>query len=295
MKQDDVIVLGGQGQLARALGRLGLNCIGSDRLDLRDPDAIQAFFQGQGASARLVINAAAYTAVDKAESEPEAADALNHRAPMILAQETAQLGIPLIHISTDYVFDGQKKSPWQENDPIAPMGVYGQTKADGEAAIRRHNPRHIIVRTAWVFGEDGHNFVKTMLRLGASRDQLGVVADQHGCPTDAADIARACVTIAEAILAGPDRDLYGTYHYAGAPATTWHGFVEAIFDRAAALGAKRPQVNAITTADYPTPARRPANSVLDCARIGEVFGIAPSDWSSGLDRVIATLIKDAAA
>lgn len=290
----DIIALGGRGQVATALARLGIACFGSDRLDLRDPAAVSAFFRtGAGARAHAVINAAAYTAVDKAESEPEQAALLNHHAPALLAEETARLGIPLVHISTDYVFDGQKVGPWVEDDPIAPMGVYGQTKADGEAAIRARNPQHIILRTAWVFSEDGNNFVKTMLRLGESRDVLGVVADQRGCPTDAADIAMTCRAVIHRLAAG--QGTFGTFHYAGAPDITWHGFAEAIFDRAARFGLRKPVVNAITTADYPTPARRPANSVLSCQKIFDHFGIQPSDWQSGLDRVIGSLMKDKAA
>lgn len=290
----DIIVLGGRGQVATALGRLGYPCYGSDQLDLLDAAAIDRFFtDGSGAQAKLVINAAAYTAVDKAEGDVGNADALNHLAPERLARQTARLGIPLIHISTDYVFDGQKSGPWVENDSINPMGVYGRTKADGEAAIRAANPKHVILRTAWVFSEDGNNFVKTMLRLAETRDTLGVVADQRGCPTDAADIAATCHNIAGRLQAG--QGAFGTYHYAGTPDITWHGFAEAIFDRAARLGMRRPTVNKITTADYPTPARRPANSVLDCQKIRTDFDIAPSDWQKGLDRVIGTLIKDKAA
>jgi dTDP-4-dehydrorhamnose reductase len=187
------------------------------------------------------------------------------------------------------VFDGAKPGAYGEDDPVCPLGVYGASKEAGEAAIRARLERHVILRTAWVFGVHGNNFVKTMLRLGAERPALGVVADQHGCPTEAADIARAIARVAANMLAAPSPERFGTFHYAGQPPTTWHGFAEAIFARAAVRGRPAPTVKAITTADYPTPARRPANSMLDSGRLARVHGVAPCDWPAALARVVDVL------
>ena len=188
-----------------------------------------------------------------------------------------------MHISTDYVFDGKGEAPYRETDPTAAQSVYGQTKLDGETAALAACPRTIILRTAWVFGEHGNNFVKTMLRLGRERDTLGIVADQFGAPTYAGDIAAALIQIARHIAAGQPVE-YGVYHFSGSPYTSWHGFAGEIFRRAAEqnLLPRIPTLNAIATADYPTPARRPANSRLDCSKIQAAFGIAPSDWQAAL-------------
>ena len=188
------------------------------------------------------------------------------------------------------MFDGTKAGPYVEADPVAPLGVYGASKEAGERAIRERLAHHVILRTAWVFGAHGANFVKTMLRLGAERPALRVVADQRGCPTAAADIAGAIATIAGALVRAPGAAAYGTFHYAGAPATTWHGFAEAIFRAAAARGAPQPTLAAIATADYPTPARRPANSMLDGAKLARAYAIAPCDWPRALERVLDTLV-----
>ena len=213
-----------------------------------------------------VINAAAYTAVDRAESGSEAAFAVNREGPAHLADRCRKRGIPLIHVSTDYVFDGEKGKPYVEEDPIAPLGVYGKSKAAGEAEVRQRLPEHIIVRTAWLVGVHGHNFVKNMLRLGRERETLKVVSDQQGCPTFAADLADAILVMAKQ---AEIRKLvpWGTYHYCGRGETTWHGFAEAIFEIAGqyekfALKNLLP----ISTAEYPTPVKRPANSVLDCTK-----------------------------
>jgi dTDP-4-dehydrorhamnose reductase len=235
----------------------------------------------------IVINAAAYTAVDRAESEPGRAFAVNRDGAAHVAAACRALDAPLIHYSTDYVFDGSKPGPYREEDPVEPLGVYGRSKAEGEAAIRAVLPRHLILRTSWVFGVHGANFVKTMLRLARERDEIAVVADQTGSPTSAADIAGAIARIAQHIGAG--NTVWGTYHFAGAGAVTWHGFAEAIFELAAPWRGPPPRVEAIATADYPTPARRPANSVLDCARIGRAFGIEPRPWRAALAETIAEL------
>ena len=258
--------------------------------DLSDPRAIRDLVERVRPS--VIVNPAAYTAVDKAESERDAAFAVNRDGPANLARACAAAGVPLIHISTDYVFDGNSKTtPWREDDPVAPQGVYAASKLAGEEAVREAQPDHVILRTAWVFGAHGHNFVKTMLRLARERDELRVVADQHGCPTPAAAIAAAIATIAQARLGGGGWTP-GTFHYGGAPATTWHGFADRIVERAAARIGRRPTVTAIATADFPTPARRPANSVLDTARLGQAYGVPPADWMAGLDRVLDDILDE---
>lgn len=235
----------------------------------------------------VVINAAAYTAVDRAESEPEAAWAGNCTGPANLAAACRAAGIPLIHISTDYVFDGCKAEPYREDDAVNPLGVYGRSKEAGERAVRDIQPEHVTLRTAWLYSAHGHNFVKTMLRLAHQHPSLRVVADQRGCPTAAADIAAAIAAIIERIMAGEAR--WGTFHYTGAGAATWHGFAEAIFELAAPWRGAPPCVVAIATADYPTPTRRPANSVLDCSRIEAAYGISPRPWRESLADVLAEL------
>jgi dTDP-4-dehydrorhamnose reductase len=231
----------------------------------------------------IIINAAAHTAVDKAEVEIDASYAINRDGPAYLAEAAHSVGAVMLHISTDYVFAGNKEGLYVETDPVDPQGVYGASKLAGEVAVAEHCPRHLILRTAWVFGEHGNNFVKTMLRLGAQRDSLGVVADQWGGPTYAGDIAAALLTMAEQGLQ-PDFSHWGVYHFAGEPHVSWHGFATYIFNAAVVqqLLARSPLVNAIATSDYPTPAQRPANSRLDCSRISTIFGIMPSNWQGAL-------------
>ncbi|TWA61077.1 dTDP-4-dehydrorhamnose reductase [Azospirillum brasilense] len=295
-----VLVFGAGGQvgfeLLRAAWAPGLRPVGLTRAagDVTDPAAVAAAMAAHRPA--LVVNASAYTAVDKAESEPEPAFAVNRHGPANLARACAAAGVPLIHISTDYVFDGASKAtPWREDDPVAPQGVYAASKLAGEEAVRDLLPAdHVVLRTAWVFGAHGHNFVKTMLRLARERDELRVVADQRGCPTPAAGIADAIAAIARLRLApGPaeaHRWTPGTFHYAGAPATNWHGFAERIVDRAAERIGRRPPVRAIATSDFPTPAKRPANSVLDTALITRTYGIAPADWEAALDRMLDEIL-----
>jgi dTDP-4-dehydrorhamnose reductase len=239
----------------------------------------------------LIINAAAYTAVDRAESEPDAAFAANADAPAHLAEAAAAAGASLIHLSTDYVFDGAKPVPYTEDDAVRPLGVYGASKAAGERAIRERLDRHVILRTSWVFGLHGANFVKTMLRLGHARARLDVVADQSGCPTGAADIAAAIHGIARQILLGSRTNAWGTYHFAGRGSTNWYGFAEAIFERAEPIWGRRPQVTPIATADYPTPARRPTNSILDCTRFDRIFALPRRPWPERLDIVVRSLLS----
>ena len=290
-----VLVFGAGGQvgfeLLRAAWAPGLTPVGLDRAtgDVTNAEAVAAAIAAHRPA--LVVNASAYTAVDKAESEVDAAYAVNRDGPANLARSCAAACVPLVHISTDYVFDGASKTtPWREDDPVAPQGVYAASKLAGEEAVRNFQPDHVILRTAWVFGTHGHNFVKTMLRLARERDLLRVVADQHGCPTPAADIAAAIAAIARIRLTNGVWTP-GVFHYAGAPATTWHGFANRIVERAAAQIGRRPTVEAITTADFPTPARRPANSILDTARIGQAYGVPPADWMAGLDRMLDEILN----
>jgi dTDP-4-dehydrorhamnose reductase len=276
-----ILVFGGDGQLGRELARTAavrgapLTACGRAQADITDTAAVAAALAAYHPS--LVINTAAYTQVDKAESEVAAALAANAEGPAVLARACAGAGVPLLQISTDYVFDGRKTAPYVESDPVAPLGVYGRTKAGGEAAVREILPRHIILRTEWVYGEFGHNFLKTMLRLAGERSELRVVADQHGSPTSTRDLAAAILKIAPRLASGAD--VWGTYHFTGSGATTWHGFASAIMGAQAPLTGRAPKVIAITTADYPTAAVRPANSVLDCSRFERVFGIRGRPWA----------------
>lgn len=288
-----ILVTGGSGQIGGALAQLAGTDIeivapGRDMLDLADPKALAAMVDARPWAA--VVNCAAYTAVDKAESEVVTAWTVNALAPAALAAASAAADIPILQVSTDYVFNGTKAAPYDEDDPVAPLGVYGASKLGGELAVRSANPRHIVLRTAWVVSATGNNFVKTMLRLGAERPQLRVVADQKGCPTSADDIARAILTILGRIGEGR----YGTYHFVNAGEASWHDLAEAVFARAATHGLTAPSVEPIATRDYPTPAARPANSRLTTARIARDFGISPRDWHEAIDEIVDRLVKDAA-
>lgn len=291
-----VLILGTSGQVGTELMRAAwpqdTELVGLARpdVDMARPETVEAAVAGHAPD--LVVNATAYTAVDKAESDRDAAFAVNRDGPGRLAAACAARGVPLIHISTDYVFDGTKPAPYTEEDPVAPLGAYGASKEAGEAAVRAACPRHVILRTSWVYAAHGANFVRTMLRLGAEREEMRVVADQHGAPTAASDIAAAIVTIAGRIAeAKGGRDVpWGTYHFTGTGETTWHGFAERIFRRLKTATGRRPRLQAIATADYPTPARRPANSRLDCARIRTAFGIEAPRWEDSLDRVLDELL-----
>ncbi len=251
--------------------------------DLTDPEAVARLVADSDAD--IVLNAAAYTAVDKAEEERDLAFAVNATAPGAMAAAAAAKNIPFLHISTDYVFDGSGDRPWRESDPVAPLGAYGASKLAGEAAVTRAGGAAVILRTAWVFSAHGGNFVKTMLRVGQGRDEMRVVADQVGGPTPARDIAAALWTIAAAFRDGQGRP--GIFHFAGAPATSWAAFAEAIF--AGSGWETVPAVTPIGTADWPTPTARPANSVLDCSAIAAAYGIAQPDWARGLADVISEL------
>jgi dTDP-4-dehydrorhamnose reductase len=237
----------------------------------------------------VVVNAAAFTAVDRAENDEALAMTINADTVDVLARACAARGVPLIHISTDYVFDGQKPSPYVETDTPNPLNAYGRTKLAGENAIRSSGAQHVIIRTSWVYSAFGANFVKTMLRLRGDCDELRIVDDQHGAPTSAADLAGAILAIAEKIAVAPGDAHFGTFNYTGAGSTTWRGFAEAIFERASGWAKMRAHVIPIASAQYPTPARRPRNSRLDCTKIERVYGIRPVPWKNALDRVLSEL------
>ena len=294
MAERDVLILGGGGQVGQMLQFIDwpegvrLHAPTREALDLSDPAAI-----ARAVAARewaLVVNAAAYTAVDKAEEDVAAAWTLNALAPAVLAHETAEAGVPLVHLSTDYVFDGSKDGAYVETDPVAPLGVYGASKEGGEQGVRTGNPAHVILRTAWVYGPDRANFVKTMLRVGKERDALRVVNDQIGCPTSTGDIASAICTVAEAIWAHEAN--WGTYHLAGTGDATWHAFASKIFEIVGKRWERLPTVHPIPTSDYPTPAARPANSRLDCAKLERDYGFRARAWDGALAETVNTLIAN---
>jgi dTDP-4-dehydrorhamnose reductase len=284
-----ILVTGGSGQLGTALARFawpsGWEAVTIDRatLDLGDTDAIALMVASHPWAA--IINAAAYTAVDAAESDIVACWAVNALAPAALAAAADARDIPMVQISTDYVFDGRSQRPWRTDDPVAPINVYGASKLAGELAVRTAAPRHAIVRTAWVVSATGRNFVRTMLRLAAERDVLRVVADQTGTPTMAADLAAAVATIAMR-LAEDSQAPAGIWHFANSGPTNWHDFAEAIFAGSARRGGPSAMLEAITTADFPTAARRPAYSVLDTSGIEKDYGIQPRPWRVALEDVL---------
>ncbi|MCA8933230.1 MAG: dTDP-4-dehydrorhamnose reductase [Rhodospirillaceae bacterium] len=291
----DLLITGADGQvgweLARRAAAAGLDAVAVNRagLDIADRAAV-ARVMAQVAP-RVVANAAAYTGVDAAETEADRAFAVNRDGPGFLGDACAAAGALLVHISTDYVFDGTKPGAYGEDDATAPLGVYGASKLAGEEAVRASGARHVILRTSWVYGVHGRNFVKTMLRLGGERDRLGVVDDQHGCPTFAGDLADAVLALASRELAGgfaPGG--LGTFHCAGQGATTWCGLARRIFQLAGPHLPHIPVVDAIATADYPTPARRPANSVLDCARLAQAHGLALRPWPDALAEMLDAVL-----
>lgn len=278
-----ILVFGKSGQLAQALAAQAPDASYLSRADAdqSDPDACVAALKA--AAPELVINAAAYTAVDKAEEEEALATSINGEAPGALARACAAQNIPFLHVSTDYVFDGSGQAPWKPSDPTAPLGAYGRSKLAGEKAIAAAGGRYAILRTAWVFSATGNNFVKTMLRLGREREKLTIVADQIGGPTSADAIATALLTMAEAFHEG--RGTSGLYHFSGAPHVSWADFAREIFAQAD-IGCK---VEDIPSSAYPTPAKRPNNSRLDCSDIKREFGIEEPDWKADLSSVLAKL------
>ncbi|WP_295577374.1 dTDP-4-dehydrorhamnose reductase [uncultured Stenotrophomonas sp.] len=296
-----ILLFGGNGQLGqellRALAPLGTVLATTrsgvlpdgracETADFSQPDSLTALLDR--VQPTVVVNAAAYTAVDRAEQEVDTAFAANAQAPGVIARWCAAHGVPFVHYSTDYVFDGKGTTPYREDDPTAPLGVYGTSKRDGEVAVRAAGGRHLIFRTAWVYAAHGANFLRTMLRVGAERDQLRVVADQVGTPTPAALIADVTVQA----LRHPGQ-LCGTWHLTARGQTSWHGFAEAIFARALAAGvlAKAPVVEAIPSSGYPTAAKRPAWSVLETCKLQRDFGIVLPTWQEGLDTTLAVLAR----
>ena len=287
-----LLVFGANGQVAQEIARIGPGLgfspilMGRDRADLLTQDA-GALIAATAPDA--VVNAAAYTAVDRAETEVAEAFRLNGDAPGEMARACCARSIPFVHISTDYVFDGMKPTPYLEDDPRAPLGVYGGSKAAGEEAVIAAGGNSAIVRTAWVYSAFGANFVKTMLRLAAQREEIGVVADQHGCPTWAQDVATASLRLAQGLLEGKP-NCRGLFHAAGGGEASWAEFADAIFALSSARGGPSARVKPITTAEFPTPARRPANSRLEGDRLSAATGYRPPPWRESLSTCLAELL-----
>jgi dTDP-4-dehydrorhamnose reductase len=287
-----ILVFGGNGQLGQELSRAAearavpLRGLAHAEADIADAAAVTAALLRWKPD--LVVNAAAYTKVDHAEIRIEEARRGNEVGPATLAAACADAGIPLVHVSTDYVFDGTKDGAYVESDAVSPLSIYGKTKAAGEDAVRRAHKHHVILRTAWVYSEFGHNFLKTILRLAQTRDELRIVADQRGSPTSAREIAAAILHLAPLLMR--DQNLAGTYHFTAGGLTSWHGFASRVVAAAAPVTGRNPRVIAISTADYPTPARRPANSQLDYRLFVEKFGFAPRHWTEEVDATTRTLV-----
>jgi dTDP-4-dehydrorhamnose reductase len=288
-----ILVFGGSGQLGLDLARISakrgveLRALSRSQADITDLSGVTSAIGDFKPS--LVVNAAAYTKVDDAEVEREAAERANITGPRVLAQACDAAGVPLLHISSDYVFDGTKSGAYVESDPVAPIGFYGSTKAQGEDAVRAAQKRHIILRVSWLYGEYGNNFLKTVLRLASQRDEIGVVADQHGCPTSTRDLANAIFRVSERIAAR--EDLFGTYHFAGDGITTWYGFASAAIGKYNELAAGAVRVKAITTADYPTRTKRPVNSALDCTKFERSFGFRGQPWRTEVEEISEILLR----
>ncbi len=285
-----ILVTGGAGQVATELAARGggrVTRVGRPEFDFDRPDSVAAVF-GQ-ARPSLVVNAAAWTAVDAAEQEEAGALRANRDGPAQLARLCDSAGIPLIHLSTDYVFDGLKGSPYVETDPTSPTGVYGSSKLAGELAVVGYD-RGVVLRTSWVYAASGKNFVRTMLGAALRTNALKVVADQQGCPTNAGDLADAILSVAACIEAGWRAEYAGVFHSAGSGSTTWHGLAMAAFEDAARHGRPMPTVNAITTADWPTPAKRPPDSRLDCSKLAQIFDVRLPDWRPSLTRTVDAII-----
>ena len=287
-----ILVFGGNGQLGRELFRaaaerhVALQALPRAEADIADAAAVAAALKHWKPD--LIVNAAAYTNVDGAESHEAEARRANELGSAVLAAACAEAGIALIHISTDYVFDGSKDAAYRESDAVHPINAYGRGKAAGEDAVRRVLHRHVILRTAWLYSAFGRNFLKTILQLAQTRDELRIVADQHGSPTSARELAEAILHVAPRLIAEPR--LSGTYHFTADGATTWHGFAECIVAAAAPITGRKPRVTPIATADYPTPARRPANSRLDCSLFVQTFGLTPRPWREAVQATTRALV-----
>jgi dTDP-4-dehydrorhamnose reductase len=292
-----ILVTGREGQVARSLAELGaatpgveIVLAGRPQLDLLEPETVR--FAILAARPDVVVSAAAHTAVDRAEDEPELAFAINAAGAGAVAEAAAQAGAAVIHISTDYVFAGEGEGEYAETDTPDPKSVYGRSKLEGEKAVASANPRHVILRTAWVYSPFGRNFVKTMLALAAERDSLRIVADQWGNPTAAADIAEGVLRIAGTAVSEGLGSPYGTFHLAGQGSINWAGFARRIFAESAALGGPSAEVEDIATADYPTKARRPHNSRLSCEKLARAYGWRPPPWQDSCRAVVARLVSE---
>jgi len=290
-----IAVTGREGQVVQSLIEkaaqrpdLEVIALGRPELDLTKPETVHSAIEA--IQPDLVVSAAAYTAVDQAEDEQELAFAVNATGAEAVAEAAKTCGVPVIHLSTDYVFAGDADEPYVETDATGPRSVYGSSKLEGERLVAQANPRHIILRTAWVYSPFGKNFVKTMLKLAETRDVLSVVADQQGNPTSALDIADAIIRVADHLAATPEFSAYGIYHLAGTGDTNWSGFARALFSESARLGGPTATVSDITTADYPTKAVRPASSRLSTAKFQRVFHWSAPHWQSSLQGVVSRLI-----
>lgn len=292
-----LLVTGIHGQIATALaeravlnGSFEIVALGRPQLDLADPSTVGAAIEM--ASPDIIVSTAAHTAVDQAESEEDLATRINSLSAGEIAKAAHRLGVPVIQISTDYVFDGQKSTPYLEDDPVAPVGVYGRSKLAGEIAVRAATDEHVILRTAWVYSPFGKNFLKTMLRLAETRENLSVVDDQIGNPTSALDIADGILTVASNLLSDQSRRLRGTFHMSGSGAASWADFAEEIFSHTRLRNGPFATVTRIATSDYPTPAKRPANSRLDCSRLRDLHGIVLPAWQSSAAQIVERLIAE---
>lgn len=290
-----LLIIGTKGQLALSLIERGaaqgieVVSIGRPEIDLARNTGLNALVAGVHPDA--IVNAAAYTAVDMAEREPELAGAVNGRGAGLVAAAAAATGVPIVHVSTDYVFDGTATRPYREDDPVAPLGVYGASKLAGERAVAAATPDYAILRTAWVYSPFGHNFVRTMLRLAETRDELGVVADQRGSPNSALDLADGIITVARNLTQRPgDKGLRGVFNLTTDGETSWAEFATEIFSISARFGGPIARVRAIATSDYPTPARRPAYSCLDGTKLAERHGVRLPDWRISLEITIRRLV-----
>lgn len=291
-----VVVVGCRGQLARSLKIKGsvnnakIHTFGRPQFDLAEANDIAGLLQS--CAPDIVVNTAAYTSVDKAEEEPALALEINGHGAGQIAVAARELDVPLIHISTDYVFNGRKMMPYVEDDPVDPINSYGRSKLDGERRVREAMPNHIILRTAWVFSPFGTNFVKTMLRLAETRDEVGVVADQIGSPTSALDLADGILRLAREVVGQPLIERFGTYHMTGAGVASWADFAEVVFTASGRFGGPSAKVCRIASADFPTLATRPANSQLQNARLVDRFGIRLRDWRGAVEETVEQILAE---
>lgn len=295
MSQIRIAVTGTNGQVARSLVEraaatdFAVTCISRPALDLSALDGVD-LAAALGAP-DVLVSAAAYTDVNRAESEPDLADLINARAPGLLAEFASTRGIPFVHLSTDYVFDGTKPTPYTERDPVCPINAYGRSKAAGERAVAARHPQHVILRTSWIYSPFNRNFVRTMLDLARKQNEVRVVADQIGHPTAAADIADGILTVVQNLVTGRGDERYGTFHLAADGTASWAEFAAAVFAASAEQGGPSARVVPIASAEYQTPARRPANSRLDCTTIKRVHGVSLPHWQSSLGPCVGRILE----